>query len=157
MSSTFSTSTTLPASAETMFAFHANPHNLSHVMPPTMRVVDLITDVPAREGGRIEIRCMDWGIIPMHWVCRWRSVHPPVLLVDEMLQGPFRLFVHEHHFEPINDTQCVMRDTVTYQWGASWWGMLVSESFVKIYLTLLFCYRHYRTRRWARGQSLPQA
>jgi ligand-binding SRPBCC domain-containing protein len=147
----------LSASAETMFRFHADPHNLIHVMPPTMKVLKLITDVPAREGGRIEIHCRDWGIIPMRWVCQWRSVHSPDRLVDEMLEGPFRMFVHEHYFEPISDTQCMMRDTVTYQWGKSWWGALVSESFVKIYLTILFRYRHHRTRRWACGQLQRQA
>jgi hypothetical protein len=35
------------------------------------------------------------------------------------------------------------------QWGQSWWGRLVSEAGVRLYLTLLFKYRHYRTRQWA--------
>jgi hypothetical protein len=39
--------------------------------------------------------------------------------------------------------------TITYQWGRSWWGRLVSESGVRLYLTLMFKYRHYRTRKWA--------
>jgi hypothetical protein len=42
-----------------------------------------------------------------------------------------------------------MHDTITYQWGRSWWGRLVSETGVRLYLTLLFKYRHYRTRKWA--------
>jgi ligand-binding SRPBCC domain-containing protein len=157
MSSLFSTSTTLPASAETMFAFHSDPHNLHHVMPPTLRVTDLITEVPAREGGRIEIRCRDWGLIPMHWVCRWKAVEPPHLLMDEMLQGPFRLFVHEHRFQPLENGTCLMQDHITYQWGSSWWGKLVSETFVRLYLIVLFRYRHHRTRQWALCQAKERA
>jgi len=42
-----------------------------------------------------------------------------------------------------------MHDTITYQWGRSWWGRLVSETGVRLYLTLLFTYRHHRTRKWA--------
>ncbi|MFM2170580.1 MAG: hypothetical protein RI957_809 [Verrucomicrobiota bacterium] len=153
MASTFRTSTLLPASAETMFAFHADPHNLSHVMPPSLRVEELITEIPAKEGGRIEIRCLDWGVVPMHWICQWRTVHPPRLLVDEMVEGPFHLFIHEHHFEPVSETKCVMRDHIVYQWGRSWWGVLVSESFVRLYLMVLFWYRHHRTKRWASEQQ----
>ncbi len=155
MSSTFRTSTTLPASAQTMYAFHADPHNIVHVMPPTLRVEDLITEVPAREGGRIEIRCRDLGLIPMHWICQWRTVQPPLLLVDEMIQGPFRVFIHEHHFEAVGDHECVMRDHITYQWGNSWWGALVSEIFVRLYLMVLFRYRHHRTRLWASQEHRP--
>lgn len=104
MPHTYHTSTPLAASAATMFAFHSDPHNLGHVMPPTMTVTKLETEVPAKEGGLIEIHCRDWGVIPMHWVCRWKTVRPPHVLVDEMLQGPFSVFVHEHRFEPQGKT-----------------------------------------------------
>ncbi len=148
MLSTFRTSTPLSASAETMFAFHSDPHNLTVVMPPTLKLVRLKTDGPALEGRMIELHCRDWWIIPMHWTCRWRTVQPPHLLVDEIVKGPFRVFIHEHRFEP-SGNGCVMRDTVTYQFGDSWWGRLISETAVRAYLTLLFAFRHYRTRQWA--------
>jgi ligand-binding SRPBCC domain-containing protein len=152
-SSQFSASTILPASAETMFAFHSDPHNLEHVMPPTMKVTALQTEVPAREGGLIDIRCRDWGVIPMHWICRWNTVQPPQKLIDEMIQGPFEQFHHQHLFETIDANHCRMHDIVTYRWGRSWWGKVVSEIFVRGYLMLLFRYRHYRTIQWARSQT----
>ncbi len=76
-------------------------------------------------------------------------MRPPHLLVDEIVKGPFAVFIHEHRFEERGMHGCVMHDTVTYQWGRSWWGRLVSETAVRIYLTLLFKYRHHRTRKWA--------
>ena len=85
----------------------------------------------------------------MRWTCRWKTVRPPQLLVDEMVKGPFTTFIHEHRFEPQGADRCVMHDTITYQWGRSWWGRLVSATAVKIYLVLLFKYRHHRTRKWA--------
>ncbi|MEQ1747943.1 MAG: SRPBCC family protein [Prosthecobacter sp.] len=151
MLSTFRTSTPLSASAETMFAFHSDPHNLTVVMPPTLKLVSLKTDGPALEGRMIELHCRDWWIIPMHWTCRWRTVQPPHLLVDEIVKGPFRVFIHEHRFEP-SGSGCVMRDTVTYQFGDSWWGQLISETAVRAYLTLLFAFRHRRTRQWAESK-----
>ena len=149
MPSIFRASTPLRASVETMFKFHSNPGNLPEVMPPTLKLVSLKTDGPAQEGRMIELHCRDWWIIPMHWTCRWKTVQAPDLLVDEIVEGPFTLFIHEHRFERRGLDECVMYDTVSYQWGRSWWGRLVSETGVRAYLTLLFKYRHHRTRKWA--------
>jgi ligand-binding SRPBCC domain-containing protein len=149
MPSIFHTSTPLDASAETMFAFHSDPTNLTVVMPPTLRLVSLKTDGPAQEGRLIELHCRDWWVVPMRWTCRWKTVRQPDLLEDEIVSGPFRLFIHQHRFEALGASRCIMHDTITYQWGRSWWGRLVSETGVRFYLILLFKYRHYRTRQWA--------
>jgi hypothetical protein len=149
MPSHFHTSTPLAASAETMFDFHSDPHNLPEVMPPTLKLLSLKTDGPALEGRMIELHCRDWWIIPMRWTCRWKTVQRPHLLVDEIVKGPFALFEHEHRFEEQGPSSCIMRDTVNYEWGCSWWGRFVSDTGVRFYLTLLFKYRHYRTRKWA--------
>jgi ligand-binding SRPBCC domain-containing protein len=66
-----------------------------------------------------------------------------------MVKGPFSLFVHEHRFDKQDENSCVMHDTITYQWGRSWWGNLISAIGVRLYLMALFRYRHHRTRRWA--------
>jgi ligand-binding SRPBCC domain-containing protein len=156
MASIFHTSTPLAASAATMFDFHSDPHNLPEVMPPTLTLVSLKTDGPAQEGRLIQLHCRDWWIIPMRWTCRWKTVQRPQLLVDEIVKGPFALFEHEHRFEDEGPGSCIMYDTVTYQWGRSWWGWLVSETGVRLYLTLLFKYRHHRTRKWAARSARTQ-
>ncbi len=153
MPSIFHASTALEASAERMFHFHSDPTNLTEVMPPTMKVISMKTDGPAQEGRLIELHCRDWWVIPMRWTCRWKTVQFPHLLVDEIVQGPFPIFIHEHRFEPDGENRCSMHDTVVYQWGHSWWGKVISETGVKIYLTALFKYRHYRTRKWAASLS----
>ncbi len=147
--SVFETSTLVATTPEVLFAFHADPRNITEVMPPTLKLVKLVTDGPAMEGRLIELQCRDWGVIPMRWLCRWKVVAPPNLLVDEIIEGPFRLFVHEHRFDAADDGYTRMTDRVTYAWGRSWWGRVVSEIGVRSYLTLLFAYRHHRTRRWA--------
>ncbi len=152
MPSRFHTSTLLAASAEALFDFHADPHNLTKVMPPTLTLVSLKTEGPAQAGRLIELHCRDWWVIPLHWTCRWKTVQRPHLLVDEIVKGPFVRFEHEHRFDPQGPDQCLMHDTVTYQWGRSWWGQLISETAVRLYLTVLFKYRHYRTRTWAAQQ-----
>lgn len=149
--------TRLAARPEVMFAFHSDPRNLPVVMPPTLRLVSLKTDGPAEEGRLIELHCRDWLVIPMHWTCRWRAVQPPCLLVDEIIRGPFRVFVHEHRFEPEGAHGCVMTDVVTYALGRGWWGRLISRTAVRVYLHGLFSYRHWRTRAWAARQAGMEA
>lgn len=151
MPSIFHTSTPVAASAESLFAFHSDPANLTVVMPPTLRLVSLKTDGPAHEGRLIELECRDWWVIPLRWTCRWKTVRPPDLLEDEIVKGPFPLFIHQHRFEAQGAGHCIMHDTITYQWGRSWWGRIISETGVRLYLILLFKYRHSRTRKWARN------
>lgn len=151
--STFEVSTLVPCTPETLFAFHAEPKNLRIVMPPTLKLVKLVTDGPALEGRMIEIHCRDAYVIPMRWLCRWKTVAPPHLLVDEIVSGPFRVFIHEHRFESAGEGKTMMRDRVSYAFGNGWWGRLISETAVRAYLTLLFAYRHRSTRQWAAAQS----
>lgn len=147
----FEVSTVVQASADELFVFHSDPANLPVVMPPTLKVVKLVMEGRAAEGGRIELHCRDMWVFPMRWVCRWKTVAPPGVLVDEMLEGPFRVFEHEHRFDPLPDGGCRMTDRIRYAWGRNWWGRLVSETGVRAYLTLLFAWRHWRTRMWAKG------
>lgn len=145
----FHASTHVPASAEALFEFHADPHNLPMVMPPTLKLVSLKTEGPAQEGRLIELHCREGWLLPLHLTCRWKVVEKPRVLVDEMLRGPFALFVHEHRFDEAGEDACVMHDTVICQLGRSWWQRLVSQTMVRLYLTVLFRYRHHRTRWWA--------
>lgn len=153
MAHVFQKSTRLAADPAAAFEFHSNPANLTVVMPPTLKLLRLETEAPAREGGLILVDCRDWGILPMRWKCRWQTVQPPRLLVDEMLEGPFTLFVHEHRFDPLPGGGCLMTDRVTFQFGGGVWGWLASSTAVRLYLHALFAWRHWRTRRWALGMG----
>ena len=83
----------------------------------------------------------------------FRSFYGGIFLERELQTSSrmfeFTLFIHEHRFERRGPAECIMHDTVTHQWGRAWWGRLVSETGARIYLNLLFKYRHYRTRKWA--------
>jgi ligand-binding SRPBCC domain-containing protein len=146
--STFKTSTLVQATAEELYAFHQDPHNLDLVMPPTMKVLSIKAELIAREGDIIVLEVKELGLIWMRWKCRWREAKPPVCLMDEMLEGPFRMFEHRHLFSDQADGFSTMTDEVTYAFGSSWWGRLISETGVRFYLHLLFAWRHYQTRRW---------
>lgn len=47
------------------------------------------------------------------------------------------VFIDQHCFEAQGPGRYLMHDTIIYQWDLSWWGCLVSEAWVRLYLTLL--------------------
>lgn len=144
---TFSSACILSASPEALFEFHNNPANLMKVMPPTSRLVTLRADERAVEGGVIELRMRELGILPMRWKCRWKHVEPPHLLVDEMLEGPFQSFVHHHRFESMDKMRTRMVDEIHYTMKGGWAGHLFSITFFRVYLTMMFAWRKHRMRR----------
>ncbi|QIF03705.1 SRPBCC family protein [Roseimicrobium sp. ORNL1] len=144
---TFRSECILNASAEALFEFHNNPANLMKVMPPTSRLVELRADESAVEGGVIELRMRELGIVPMRWKCRWKRVEPPHLLVDEMVEGPFQSFVHHHRFESMDKMRTRMVDEIYYTMRGGWLGHLFSITFFRIYLTMMFAWRKRRMRQ----------
>jgi ligand-binding SRPBCC domain-containing protein len=144
---TFRSECILHASPEALFEFHCNPANLTKVMPPTTRVVELRAGTTAVEGEIIELRAREMGIIPIHWKCRWKRVNPPHLLVDEMIEGPFRKFVHHHRFESIDSERTKLTDEVHYELGLGWPGWLIAVTFFRAYFTLMFAWRKMKMRQ----------
>jgi len=136
------------ASPQAVFDFHEDPHNLSVVMPPTTRVVEMLAASAAREGDIMVLSMKEFGIIPMKWECRWRTVQAPHLLVDEMIQGPFKHFVHRHAFEDAGKGMTRIIDEVHYSFGTGLLGRLVSTTGVRLYLHLMFAWRRRETVRW---------
>ncbi len=132
----------LAASPAALFEFHSRTENLRLVMPPTSRVVEVEAEPHAREGGLIRLKVREMGLIRMTWKCRWKTVQPPHLLVDEMVEGPFRVFEHHHGFEPAGPGQSTLVDEVHYQYGRGWAGAMAGATCIRIYLGLMFAWRH---------------
>jgi ligand-binding SRPBCC domain-containing protein len=65
-----------------------------------------------REGALIDYKLRVRGV-PLRWRTRINLWQPPHLFVDEQLRGPYRLWIHEHTFEP-RDGGTVCRDSVRY-------------------------------------------
>lgn len=151
----FTRSTLLDAPVGTVFAFHANPHNIHVISPPFQRARVLRAEREARVGEEFELEVRLFGVLTMRWLGRWRTVQTPGLLADEALRGPFAEFVHEHRFEPAGEGKTRMTDAVTYRFPGGWAGKVFGETLGRIQFALMFADRHRRTRRWARGLGQP--
>lgn len=89
------------------------------------------------------------GLINKEETVTWRGKHfgfwfthrslitdlkKPYYFVDEMIEGTFKSFRHEHHFDNV-DNQTIMKDKLSYEVPYSILGRLFDYFFLKKYMT----------------------
>jgi ligand-binding SRPBCC domain-containing protein len=142
---TYTRSTELSASVESVFAFHSNPHNITKISPPTLRVRRVDAPESPTTGDRFTLEVAEgFGLIPMRWQEIWERVEPPTLLVDTLVSGPFKHWSHQHRFEHLAPGLTKMTDHVTFTCG---WR-LIDRFVLKSTFAAMFAYRHARTRAY---------
>jgi ligand-binding SRPBCC domain-containing protein len=130
-----------------VFAFHLDARNAAHISPPTMPVVAVRGSFPLAEGDELEIVVRLW---PTPFLQTWRveveRVVAPTLVVDRMLAGPFRSWVHQHRFEDLGDGTTRLTDHVDYHLPLGPLGSLADALVVRRVLERLFRHRQASTR-----------
>ncbi|MEO7318623.1 MAG: SRPBCC family protein [Chthoniobacteraceae bacterium] len=103
----------LPRPLDEVFAFFADAANLKALTPLWMHF-HILTPRPIemRTGTLIDYRLRVRGL-PLRWRSEITAWEPPHRFVDEQRRGPYRLWHHEHTFEP-RDGGTLCRDAVRY-------------------------------------------
>lgn len=76
----------------------------------------------------------------------------PVHFTDEMIQGDFKSYKHEHHFKPV-DNGTLMIDLVEFESPYGVAGNLVNRLFLKSYLQKLLLNRNAVIKEYAETQK----
>lgn len=141
----------LAAPRDEVFAFFANAENLESLTPELLRFRILTpSPIELRRGTRIDYRLRIRGV-PIRWRSEITHWLPPWRFVDRQLDGPYRLWIHEHEFEEREGgTAC--RDRVT--WAAPG-GRVVERRIVRPDLERIFAFRRAELAR--RFGELPIA
>lgn len=97
------------------------------------------------------------GLIELGETVTWRAKHfgiwqnltskitefnSPTFFVDEMVEGAFKSFRHEHYFNKVDDSQTLMRDVFIFKSPLSVLGNLADRLFLKQYMTDLLVKRN---------------
>jgi ligand-binding SRPBCC domain-containing protein len=134
----------IPADLDTVWAFFATPRNLNEITPPDLHFTFVRGgDEPMYAGQIIEYRVTVFPYISTRWVTQITHVEPRRRFIDEQRVGPYRLWIHEHRFEPV-EGGVLMTDRVTYALPFGPLGRLVHRMFVRRRLEYIFGYRRRR-------------
>lgn len=139
----------LPAPLDRVFAFFANAANLQVLTPPFLHF-RILTPLPIqmREGAIIDYAIRLHGL-PIRWRTRINTWEPGRRFVDEQIRGPYRLWIHEHTFEPV-DGGTLVADHVRYEVPG---GALIDRLAVRPRLDRIFAYRAEATLRVFTGEA----
>jgi ligand-binding SRPBCC domain-containing protein len=131
----------IPASADRIWSYFANPKNLNDITPPDMNF-EIITggDNCMYEGQIIEYRVEFLRGLRSLWLTEIAHVREGTYFVDEQRIGPYRFWYHEHLFEPW-DGGVKMTDHITYAAPFGLLGDIVNILWIRYRLAHIFDYR----------------
>lgn len=149
----------LPRPRAEVFAFFSDATNLDAITPPFLSFHTLTpAPIEMQVGQLIDYRLRMRGI-PIRWRSRINIWEPPVRFVDEQIRGPYRTWIHEHTFEPL-DGGTLIRDHVRYSVP---FDFLVHRWFVRPDIERIFQYRTDRLRErfgshgaWRSQRTAPE-
>jgi ligand-binding SRPBCC domain-containing protein len=135
----FHTAQDLGAPPSEVFPFFADAFNLARITPAFLRF-RVLTPPPIemRAGALLDYRLRVHGV-PIRWRTEITAWDPPRRFVDEQVRGPYRTWVHEHVFLPLDGGRGTrVEDTVRY---AATGGRMVERLFVDRDVERIFAYR----------------
>ena len=131
----------IPAPLDQVWAYFATPRNLNEMPPPDMGFEFIAGgDEPMYAGQVIEYKV---GILPrlrVRWLTQISHVREGEMFIDEQRIGPYRLWIHEHRFQPM-DGGVRMTDHVTYALPFGPLGDLVHALVIRRRLHSIFDFR----------------
>jgi len=138
---TLKTSLNLPIQIDNAWDFFSNPGNLAKITPSEMGF-----QITSGEPGKMfagQIITYKIGILPgikSNWVTEITQVKENAYFIDEQRFGPYKMWHHEHHFNPV-DGGIAMTDRVTFKIPFGIFGRLAYHLFIRRKLVQIFTFR----------------
>lgn len=138
--------TPMPATPETLYAWHENPGTFDRLSPPWRDVEVVDASGTIRPGDHKHLRIPLAGPLAVDWkLVHSGDVDAPGF-VDTQVKGPFRSWRHEHRFRSDGNGHAILEDRLEYGLPFGPLGRVLASSKVDAELDRLFELRHARTR-----------
>lgn len=144
----------MPASAESVYGFHARPDALSRLTPPWESATVYEQSGGIEDlGSRVKIR-LKIGPLAQTWIAEHQACEPGRMFRDVMVSGPFKKWEHTHLFEPDGAETSWLEDRVEYEMPLGWLGKTFGGWYVRKRLKRMFAWRHEVTSRAVGAETL---
>jgi ligand-binding SRPBCC domain-containing protein len=142
MSDVFIWRSRMPASAESVYAWHAQPEALTRLTPPWENATVYEQTGGIEElGSRVKIR-LKIGPLSQTWVAEHAACERGRMFRDVMVSGPFKKWEHTHLFEPDGPNGSWLEDRVEYEMPLGWLGRTFGGWYARKRLARMFAWRH---------------
>ncbi len=130
------------ASMEEVWDFISSPKNLKEITPDYMGFDITSKSLPEKMYAGMIISYLVKPVlgIETQWVTEITHVEDHKFFVDEQRVGPYKMWHHQHHIEPIEDG-VLMKDIVSYQPPFGFIGVIVNRIMIRPKLNEIFDYR----------------
>ena len=125
-----------------VFAFFADPQNLTHLTPPHLHL-RLLSPVSTLSAGAVLDLRVAWLGIGLPWRVYIREYDPPHRFVDVQVRGPWARWEHRHLFLE-GDGGTWVEDRLTYRPPLGPLGRLAHAVVLGRQLRALWAYRQRR-------------
>jgi len=125
---------------ETLFDFFCKAENLEVLSPPWLKF-RILTKPPIEMavGTLIDYPLKIKGI-PVKWRTEITDWNPPYSFTDSQIKGPYRVWIHEHRFEEVEEGT-LMHDIVQFKSPGWFLEPAIHAMMIKPDLKQIFSYR----------------
>jgi len=135
----------VPRPLPEIFEFFSRAENLEVLTPPWLNFKILhVRPQPVQKGTLIDYKLRLHGI-PLRWTSEIVDWDPPHRFVDLQLRGPYKLWRHEHRFEP-RDGGTLISDTITLALPLGFLGQFAYKIKVHSDVQKIFAFREKKIR-----------
>lgn len=130
------------ATIDEVWDFISSPANLKHITPDYMGFDITSEGLPEKmyEGMIISYKVSPLMGVKTTWVTEITKVEDRSFFIDEQRVGPYKLWHHQHHIEPIKNG-VLMKDIVSYAPPFGPIGDVANSLMIKHKLNEIFNYR----------------
>jgi ligand-binding SRPBCC domain-containing protein len=143
----------MPASAEKVYRWHAEPKALARLTPPWENAIVYEQSGGIEElGSRVKIR-LKIGPLSQTWIAEHAACQPGRMFRDVMVSGPFHKWEHTHLFVPDGANASWLEDRVEYDLPLGWLGKTFGGWYARKRLGRMFAWRHAVTAKAVSANS----